>query len=137
MSTCCLYSFTCSDSPVSPSILWFPFVLLVPKSDSDRWWSYLTHQAPLRSSILHWLSFPVCCQMNSVPKGAPCEFPALVSDPILLGHLRECDFFFFFFMHLQLSEGQEFTFRAVNVGQGHPHSHTQTAFGPRLAGRLG
>lgn len=135
MSTCCLFSFACSDSLVLPSILWFPFVLLIPKSDSDRWWSYLTHQVPLRSSILHSLSFPVCCQMNSVPKGAPCEFPASVSDPILL--VLYSVIFFFFFMHLQLSEGQEFTFRAVNVEQGHPHSHTQTTFSPRLAGRLG
>lgn len=62
----------------------------------------------------------LCSVKRTVCQGAPCEFPAPGSDPILLGRARQCEFF----TRLKLSGGREFTFRTVNVGQGHPRSHS-------------
>ena len=87
----------------------------------------------LPSSFLFTLSFPVLRQIEC--QGAPHEFPAPGSDPILLGGLRGCEFF----RRLKLSGGQKFTLRPVDVGQGHPstHTYTQTTCSPELAGGFG
>lgn len=77
----------------------------------------------------------LCSVKQTWCQGAPHEFPAPGSDPILLGRLRQCEFF----RRLKLSGGQEFTFGAVNVGQGHLRKHTYTPIicSPQLEGRLG
>lgn len=106
---------------LSSYVLLFPFFLLIPQSDCDRWRSLLPCQwlPPLLPCLLLVFS---CALSNRHCQAASHEFPAPGSDPILLGRLRQCEFF----RPLKLSGGQEFIFRAVAVGQRHPHTHKYT-----------
>ncbi len=96
----------------SLSILLFSFFLLIPKSDSDRWWSCLACQRlpPLLLSPSAPCLF-LCSVKQTECQGAPHEYPAPGSDPILLGCLRQCEFF----ICLKLSGGRESTVRDVDV----------------------
>lgn len=76
---------THSDSSFLLSLLLSSLSLLVPKSDSDRWWSRLSRQSPS--------PFHACRQTGGSTNGAPHEFPSPGSDPILHWRWRQCEFF--------------------------------------------
>lgn len=113
-----MFGIVCSQRPVSPSLCYssygliFPLFLLIPLSDSDRWSA--APSPPLSSS-----SCPFLC---SIKQSEPlCEFPALGSEPTVLGQKRQWIF--------QAPEplwrtGICSISRVVDVGQGHSCIHT-------------